>query len=93
MLYWRKIKRDANRELETRLDTLQKSYHDAMTDLTNRERVRLVQYGQQILSPVFSQLGVLRDRYQTQRDTLQHKAEESRALRQELDQIEVTTEA
>jgi hypothetical protein len=47
MLYWRKIKRDANAELDHRLDALQKSYHDAMLDLTNRERSRLLQYGQQ----------------------------------------------
>jgi small GTP-binding protein len=92
MLYWRKIKRDANVELDDRVNALQTSYHDAMLDLTNRERSRLVQYGQQILSPVFSQLGVLRDRYQSQKEALQTKAEASRKLRQDIDVIEIITE-
>lgn len=89
MLYWRKLKRDANKELETRLDTLRQSYNEAMVDLTNRERNRLLQYGQQILAPVFSQLSVLNERYQQQRDALREKAETSRQLRQEIDTIEI----
>jgi small GTP-binding protein len=92
MLYWRKIKRDANAELEQRLTALQKSYHDAMLDLTNRERSRLLQYGQQILSPVFSQLGVLKDRYQAQKNALQEKAQTARQLRREIDAIEIVIE-
>ncbi len=90
MLYWRKIKRDALEELERRLDALQHSYNEAMVDLTNRERSRLVQYGQQILSPVFSQLTVLKERHSAQKATLENYAAESRQLRQELDQIEVS---
>jgi small GTP-binding protein len=93
MLYWRKIKRDAMQELDQRLAALQKSYHEAMLDLTNRERSRLLQYGQQILSPVFSQLGVLRERCQSQRDGLQTKLDQSKTLREDLDRIEIITEA
>ncbi len=89
VLYWRKIKRDAERELEDRLQALRASYGQAMVDMTNRERSRLLQYGQQILSPVFSQLSVLRDRCQTQRTALQDKAERSVALRQRIDAIEI----
>ena len=92
MLYWRKIKRDANAELDQRLAALQKSYHEAMLDLTNRERTRLLQYGQQILSPVFSQLGVLKDRYQAHKDALQEKAAASQQLRREIDAIEIILE-
>jgi small GTP-binding protein len=92
MLYWRKIKRDAYAELDQRLAALQKSYHEAMLDLTNRERTRLLQYGQQILSPVFSQLGVLKDRYQAHKDALQEKANVSQQLRQEIDAIEIILE-
>lgn len=92
MLYWRKLKRDANRELDERLDTLQRSYHEAMQDLTNRERNRLVQYGQQILSPVFSQLTVLSERYQTQKKALQEQAELSKKMRAEIDAIQIITE-
>ncbi len=92
MLYWRKIKRDANAELDQRLAALQKSYHDAMLDLTNRERSRLLQYGQQILSPVFSQLGVLKDKYQAQQTALSEKAEASKKLRRDIDAIEIVIE-
>jgi small GTP-binding protein len=92
MLYWRKLKRDAAKELEQRLDTLQKSYNSAMVDLTDRERSRLLQYGQQILSPVFSQLKVLNDRYQAQLAALQDKAAQSNDLRQEIDAIQIITE-
>jgi small GTP-binding protein len=92
MLYWRKIKRDANAELDRRLAALQKSYHEAMLDLTNRERRRLLQYGQQILSPVFSQLGVLKDRYQAQKNALQEKAGTSKQLRRDIDAIEIIIE-
>jgi len=92
MLYWRKIKSDAVKELEQRLDALQRSYHQAMQDLTNRERNRMLQYGQQILSPVFSQLTVLNDRYQEQKTALHTYAEQSKALRREIDAIEVISE-
>lgn len=92
MLYWRKIKGDAIKELEQRLDTLQHSYHQAMQDLTNRERNRMLQYGQQILSPVFSQLTVLNDRYQEQKAALHTYAEQSKGLRREINAIEVISE-
>lgn len=90
MMYWRKIKRDAIKELDNRLAALQKSYNDAMLDLTNRESSRLVQYGQQILSPVFSQLTVLKERHESQRDALQALAVQAKTLRDELDRIDVT---
>ena len=92
-LYWRKLKRDANAELEQRLEALRESYHQALVELTERERRRLLQYGQQILSPVFSQLTVLSERYQQQKEALEAKQTEARRLREELDRIEVTSEA
>lgn len=92
MLYWRKIKRDAVAELEQRLDALQNSYHQAMLDLTNRERNRMLQYGQQILSPVFSQLTVLNDRFQAEKTALHTYAEQSKDLRREISAIQIVTE-
>lgn len=89
VLYWRKIKRDAGHELESRLSALQASYHQAMVDLTHRERNRLLQVGQQILAPVFSQLSVLNDRYMAQKNALQQSAAEARALRELIDAIEI----
>ncbi len=92
MLYWRKLKRDALAELDQRLNALQNSYYQAMVDLTNRERSRLLQYGQQILSPVFSQLTVLGERYLAQKEALQAKAAHSEQLRQDIDAIQIITE-
>ncbi|MGQ9848472.1 MAG: dynamin family protein [Aggregatilineaceae bacterium] len=89
VLYWRKIKRDAGHELESRLSALQASYHQAMVDLTHRERNRLLQVGQQILAPVFSQLSVLNDRYTAQKNALQQSAAEAKALRELIDAIEI----
>jgi hypothetical protein len=63
-----------------------------MLDLTNRERSRLLQYGQQILSPVFSQLHVLNERCEQQKKALQAKAEHSKQLRQKLDAIQIITD-
>jgi hypothetical protein len=91
-LYWRKLKRDAVRELETRLETLRNSYHQAMVDLTHRERTRLLQYGQQILAPVFSQLSVMNERYTQQKAALDEVGERSRKLRAEIDAITIITE-
>jgi len=92
MLYWHKIKHDAHQELEDRLNALQDSYHQAMVDLTDRERSRLLQYGQQILSPVFSQLTVLSERYKTQQAALQALAAQAKALSSDNDAIEIITE-
>lgn len=91
-LYWRKLKHDAVRELETRLDGLQTSYHQAMVDLTHRERNRLLQYGQQILAPVFSQLSVLNERYAQQKNALGEVDGRSKKLRADIDAITIITE-
>lgn len=91
-LYWRKLKRDAVRELEDRLDGLQASYHQAMVDLTHRERNRLLQYGQQILAPVFSQLSVLNERYVQQKNALGEVNGRSQKLREDIDAITIITE-
>ncbi|HML20790.1 MAG TPA: dynamin family protein [Aggregatilinea sp.] len=92
VLYWRKIKRDATSELERRLDALQASYHQSMLDLTNRERNRMLQYGQQILSPVFSQLTVLSDRYKAQKTALETYGEQAKDLRREVNAIQIVVE-
>lgn len=91
-LYWRKLKRDAITELKTRLDTLRHSYHQAMVDLTHRERTRLLQYGQQILAPVFSQLSVMSERYTQQKAALNEVGERSHGLREDIDAITIITE-
>ena len=91
-LYWRKLKNDAIKELDTRLDTLRQSYHQAMVDLTHRERTRLLQYGQQILAPVFSQLSVMNERYAQYKAALDELGERSQKLRADIDAITIITE-
>jgi small GTP-binding protein len=62
----RKATRDSRTHLDDSLRKLEDGYRDSLTDMTTRERTRLVQYGQQILAPVFSQLQVLAQRYREQ---------------------------
>ena len=92
-LYGRKVRQDALNELEERVKKLRESYHQAMQDLTERERTRLLQYGQEILAPVFSHLEVLAKRYNEQQEALNGFGTESKTLREELGKIEVRVEA
>jgi len=63
ILYVRRIGKETKAKLNTRIDMLIKNYHTALDELTQRERKRLTQYGNQILTPVFSRLEVLAKRY------------------------------
>lgn len=92
LLYGRKLRRDALHELEYRLEALKKSYRQALQDMTDRERARLLQYGQEILAPVFSRLEVLAKRYKEQDETLQSLAARSKQVREELARIQVRME-
>lgn len=92
LLYGRKLRRDAAKELEERVKNLRESYRQSLQDLTDRERARLLQYGQEILSPVFSRLEVMAKRFEEQRDKLAELGTESKAIRQGLDQIIVKVE-
>lgn len=87
LLYSQKLRRDANKELEERIKTLRESYRQSLVEMTDRERTRLLQYGQQILGPVFSQIEVLVKRYQDQADKLAELTTVAQELRTELDNI------
>jgi hypothetical protein len=91
-VYWRKVRGDAYDELDARLEALRKSYRQALQDLTDRERSRLLQYGQQILSPVFSHLEVLAETYRKQNETLNGQKAQSKTLRGEIDNIQIVVE-
>ncbi len=67
----RKATQDARQQLESRLKTLEDNYRLSMVKLTSDERNRLVQYGQRILSPVFSQLQALAGRYKDQKGRIE----------------------
>lgn len=87
VVYVRRVSRDAKDKLNARVDTLIKNYHQALDDLTRKERNRLTQYGNQILTPVFSRLEVLSSRYADQKNKLERYQREVADLRERIDDI------
>jgi small GTP-binding protein len=79
--YYRKVTADTKRDFNQRVDQLQRTYHEALDDLTQRERNRLTQYGKQTLTPIFSRLEVLAARYAAQQSTLRQFEEQIETLR------------
>lgn len=57
--YWLRLRRDVKADFSGQIDLLERSYRQAMTELTDRERGRLLQYGRQILDPVFTRFAAL----------------------------------
>ncbi len=57
--YWRRLRRDVKADFNNQLDLLEQGYRRAMAELTDRERNRLLLYGQQILEPVLSHFAVM----------------------------------
>jgi small GTP-binding protein len=90
LVYGRKLRRDAVKELETRLQTLRESYRQSLVNMTDRERTRLLNYGQQILAPVFSQLDVLSSRYKDQKLLFTHLNETATTLHEAINKLQVT---
>lgn len=70
VLIWRRAVANARKQLVERVNALETSYQESLTRLTTDERNRLVQYGKQILAPVFSQLQALGTRFQEQQKAL-----------------------
>lgn len=65
-----RARKDALKQLEARLNDLEKTYREALSKITAAERSRLTSYGKQILAPVFSQLSTLVARYREQQTQL-----------------------
>jgi small GTP-binding protein len=88
MRYLHRVVNDTKRDLHQRIDQLERSYHDSLDGLTQKERSRLTQYGTQVLTPIYSRLEVLAQRYAAQQaalrahtvqiDTLREGIEKSR---------------
>lgn len=68
--YVRKLSRETKGNFNKRVDQLVENYHEALDELTRKERNRLTRYGNQILTPVFSRLDVLAKRYTDQQTKL-----------------------
>jgi len=87
MMYVRKISRETKEKFNARIDTLILNYHTALDDLTKRERNRLTQYGNQVLTPVFSRLEVLAKRYEEQQRKMERFERELTGLRERIDEM------
>lgn len=85
--YVRRIQRETKGKFNDRVDELIKKYQDALDELTIKERNRLTQYGNQILTPVFSRLEVLAMRYNEQQQRMERFASELEDLRQRVDEL------
>lgn len=87
ILYIRRIGKETKEKLNSRIDLLIKNYHTALDELTQKERKRLTQYGNQILTPVFSRLEVLAKRYADQRQKLERYQGNINDLRERIDEL------
>jgi small GTP-binding protein len=64
--YYQRVQSETKKDFSARVDRLMQSYHEALDELTRKERARLSQYGTQVLTPIFSRLEVLAQRYTVQ---------------------------
>jgi hypothetical protein len=83
--YYRRVSEDTRRELNMRINEIEKTYHNALNDLTQKERSRLTQYGTQVLTPIFSRLEVLSERYAAQQSQMSGYLDQIRTLRDEIE--------
>lgn len=87
IVYFRRLNKDTKGKLNERIDTLIKNYHQALDDLTKKERTRLTQYGNQVLTPIFSRLEVLSSRYADQQRKLERYQRDMADLRERIDEL------
>jgi small GTP-binding protein len=66
VLAWRSAVNKSKLQLKDKIDGLENNYKDSLIKMTTHERSRLLQYGKQVLTPVFSQLQALAKRYRDQ---------------------------
>lgn len=85
--YFQRLRRDTRQKFNEKIDALLASYHGALDELTLKERNRLTQYGGQVLTPVFSRLEVLTQRYAAQRATLETLKERIKSMRTQVDAL------
>lgn len=86
--YVRRISRETKEKFNERIDTLTKNYHLALDELTRKEGARLTQYGNQVLTPIFSRLEVLAKRYADQQKRLDRYQRDIKDLRERIDDLQ-----
>ena len=79
--YYRRVTTETKRDFNQQIDQVEKTYHEALQDLTQKERGRLTQYGKQVLTPIFSRLEVLAQRYANQQAKLDEYQKQIETLR------------
>lgn len=82
----RRINSRTRGEFDRQVAQVRATYDEALDGLTRKERARLQQYGQQVLSPIFSKLEVLAARYAVQQSQLDAILGQIQALRRAMDE-------
>ncbi|MFN8529920.1 MAG: dynamin family protein [Anaerolineae bacterium] len=85
--YYRRVTENTRREFNERIDQLQKTYHQALDELTQKERSRLSQYGNQVLTPIFSRLDVLAQNHAAQMTQLRAFQSQIATLRKGIEDV------
>jgi hypothetical protein len=85
-VYLRRVTAQAKHDFSARVDQIEKTYHDALDSLTQKERSRLAQYGKQVLAPIFSRLEVLMQNYVGQQRQLDDLLQQAHTLRKGIEQ-------
>ncbi len=84
---YRRISNDAKNAFNGRVTALQTSFHSTLDDLTQKERQRLVEYGNRVLTPIFSRLEALAKRYADQQKHLDGFQEQVSTLRKGIEAL------
>lgn len=85
--YYRRITAESKANFNARVDKLEQSYYRALDDLTMKERARLAQYGNRVLTPIFSRLEALAKRYGEQQNGLKGYLDQIAMLRKGIEEI------
>ncbi len=85
--YYRRITEDTKTDFNQRIDRVEQTYHQALQDLTQKERSRLTQYGKQVLTPIFSRLDVLTQRYTNQQTQFEDFQKQIATLRKGIEDL------
>ena len=81
---YRRLKSQTLEEFDARIRQMRESFRDALQTVSDQERIRLTQYGQQVLVPVYSRMDALTLRDQDRLDILQGHIEAIARLRRTL---------
>ncbi|MBE2267422.1 MAG: dynamin family protein [Anaerolinea sp.] len=85
--YYRRVANDTKADFNKRVDVIEKAYHEALDKVTSKERSRLTEYGKQVLTPIFSRLQVLSERYEAQAEGFRKYLDQSNTLRRGIEEL------